>query len=65
MWEKTVFSNNGGSPRINTTVPKPTFQHISPTCLQLQLRLDIYVPPHPSFETHKGATKEQLYIEAH
>lgn len=65
MWEKTVFSNNGGSPRINTTVPKPTFQHISPTCLQLRLRHDIYVPPHPSFETHKGATKEQLYIEAH
>lgn len=28
--EKTVFLNNGGSPRINSTVPNPTFQHISP-----------------------------------
>lgn len=65
MGEKTVFSNNSGSPRINTTVPKPTFQHISPTRLQLRLRHDIYVPPHPSFKTHKRATKEQLYIEAH
>ncbi len=30
-------------------VPKSTFQ----------LHHDKYVPPHPSFETHKGATKEQ------